>query len=238
MTRLTWSAGARLAAMATVALGLLAARSAHAQVMCNDASLVNPLIVSGSSAFEPTLKQFAVKLTAEATPTTIILATGSNASGSCTGVSTIVNATDLGGTAGRYYTLTGASITNNSCTFAAGQKADVAISDVFYESCASVAQPRPATIGDFPGPVQAMVFVVPKANTTTQYLTYKEAQTLYGCGAGGAVSPASSRRPASSAATRTRAPKSRSPRTSAFRRRCWFRESASPPAAPARSSPT
>ena len=43
MTRLTWSAGARLAAMATVAFGLLAARSAHAQVMCNDASLVNPL---------------------------------------------------------------------------------------------------------------------------------------------------------------------------------------------------
>jgi len=189
MTRLTWSAGARLAAMATVALGLLAARSAHAQVMCNDATLVNTLIVSGSTAFEPTLKQLAVKLSAEASPMTIVLATGSNASGSCTGVATITNGTDLGGTAGRYYTLSGTTITNNTCTFATGQKAEIAISDVFYESCANVPQPRPATIGDVSGPVQAMVFVVPKANTTTQYLTYKEAQTIYGCGAGGAVSP-------------------------------------------------
>jgi len=184
MTRLT-----RLALAAGVALSLLAARSAHAQVMCNDASLVNPIIVSGSTAFEPTLKQFAVKLTAEATPMTIILATGSNASGSCTGVATIVNGTDLGGTAGRYYTLVAGAITNNACTFATGQKADVAISDVFYESCGNVTQPKPTTISDVSGPAQAMVFVVPKANTTTQYLTYKEAQTVYGCGAGGAVSP-------------------------------------------------
>jgi hypothetical protein len=189
MNRLNRSAGARLAAIAGVALGLLAARTAHAQVMCNDASLVNPIIVSGSTAFEPTLKQLAVKLSAEATPMTVILATGSNASGSCTGVATIANATDLGGTAGRFYTLNGTAIMNNTCTFAAGQKAEVAISDVFYESCANVPQPRPATIGDVSGPVQAMVFVVPKANTTTQYLTYKEAQTVYGCGAGGAVSP-------------------------------------------------
>jgi hypothetical protein len=176
-----------LALGAAVALSLLAARSASAQVMCNDATLVNPIIVSGSTAFEPTLKQFAVKLTAESTPMTIVFATGSNASGSCTGVSTIVNGTDLGGTAGRYYTLSGTTITNNACTFATGQKADVAISDVFYESCMNVGQPRPATIGDVAGPVQAMVFVVPKANSTTQYLTQKEAQTLYGCGAGGAV---------------------------------------------------
>ena len=27
-----------------------------------------------------------------------------------------------------------------------------------------------------------MLFIVPKANTATQYITYKEAQTMYGCG--------------------------------------------------------
>jgi hypothetical protein len=185
MTRLTWSAGARLAAMATVVLGLLAARSAHAQVMCNDATLVNTLIVSGSTAFEPTLKQLAVKLSAEASPMTIVLATGSNASGSCTGVATIANGTDLAGPPAATTRSPARRVTNNTCTFATGQKAEIAISDVFYESCANVPQPRPATIGDVSGPVQAMVFVVPKANTTTQYLTYKEAQTVYGCGAGG-----------------------------------------------------
>ena len=74
------------------------------------------------------------------------------------------------------------AVTNNSCTFATGQKADVGISDVFYEACANVTQPKPADVMDIVGPAQAMVFVVPKANTTTQYLTYKEAQTLYGCG--------------------------------------------------------
>lgn len=199
MTRLTFPAGgarsavgARLALGAGLALSLLAARPAHAQTMCNDASLTNPLVVSGSTAFEATLKQFAVKLKAEATPMTIILATGSNAAGSCTGVSTIVTGTDLGGTSGRYYTINATDATkidNNTCTFATGQKADVAISDVFYESCTNVPTTKPDNIKDVSGPAQAMLFIVPKENTTTQYLTYKEAQTIYGCGANGGVTP-------------------------------------------------
>ena len=32
--------------------GLLAAAPANAQIMCNDATLPNPMIVTGSSAFE------------------------------------------------------------------------------------------------------------------------------------------------------------------------------------------
>ena len=180
MTRLT-----RLALAAGVALSLLAARSATAQVMCNDATLPNPIIVTGSSAFEATLKQFAVKLSAEASPATIIYTSG--AAASCTGVANVVNDSDLGGTAGRYYTLNGTSVANNACTFATGQKAHLAISDVFYENCANVTQPKPADINDTVGPVQAMVFVVPKANTTAQFLTFKEAQTMYGCGVAGSA---------------------------------------------------
>ncbi len=38
---------------------------------------------------------------------------------------------------------------------------------------------------DFPGPVQAMEFVVNKQNTATGYITAAEAQDLYGCGASG-----------------------------------------------------
>ena len=35
-----------------------------------------------------------------------------------------------------------------------------------------------------------MVFVVPKANTTVQYLTYDEARTIYGCGVSSALTVA------------------------------------------------
>ena len=171
----------RLAVGAFVAgAGFLAAAPAGAQTMCNDATVLpNPVIVAGSTAFEPTLRQLAAKLAAEASPYSIIYSTA--ATGSCIGPASIVNATDLGGTSGRYYTgATGSGMA--SCTFAAGQKADVGISDVYYEACMNVTQPKPADIMDVAGPAQAMLFVVPKANTTTQYLTYKEAQTLYGCG--------------------------------------------------------
>lgn len=163
--------------------GLLAAAPARAQIMCNDTSLQNPIIVTGSTAFEATLKALAVKLAVETPiPSTIIYAQASSVQGSCNGVASVVNDTDLGGTAGRYYTLVNGTITNNACNFVAGQKPHVGISDVFYESCTNVPATKPATIMDVPGPAQAMLFIVPKANTSTQYLTYKEAQDLYGCG--------------------------------------------------------
>ena len=182
MTRLTRVASC----VATLTGALLTAQSARAQttVMCNDTTtLPNPTILTGSSAFEPTVKQLAVKLSAstEATPTTIIY----QVPGSCSGVANF--SAPLTGTA-HYYTLdttmTPPAVLTNSCTFATGQMADVAISDVFYSSCTNVTQPIPSTLKDVPGPVQAMLFVVPKSNTTTQYLTAAEAADVYGCGGG------------------------------------------------------
>jgi len=161
---------------------LLIATPARAQIMCNDASLPNPIIVTGSTAFEATLKALAVKISAEALPSTIIYAQAASVQGSCNGVASIVNDTDLGGQAGRYYTLVNGTITNNACNFAAGQKAHVGVSDVFYESCTNVPATKPTGLMDVPGPVQAMLFIVNKMNTSTQYITYKEAQDLYGCG--------------------------------------------------------
>ena len=169
------------AAAATVMAGLLVARTAGAQVMCNDATLLpNPTIVTGSNTVEPMVGQFAVKLAAEPTPVSVLFAT--SAATSCAGISSVVDGADLGGSPGRYYTLSGTSVVRNDCTFAAGQKAHVAVSDVFYESCSKLPQPRPADVADVTGPVQATVFIVPPTDTTTQYLTYQEAQTIYGCG--------------------------------------------------------
>jgi ABC-type phosphate transport system substrate-binding protein len=178
----------RFAACGFGAAALLLASAAHAQttqVMCNDTTMIqNPIILTGSTAFEATVKQFAAKLLAATTATSIIY----QLPGSCSGVANF--SAPLTGTA-HYYTLdttkTPAAVVSNNCTFGTGQMADVAISDVFYDSCTNVPQPIPATLKDFPGPVQAMLFVVPKANTTAQYLTAPEAAALYGCGAGAQI---------------------------------------------------
>jgi ABC-type phosphate transport system substrate-binding protein len=171
----------RLAFAATVAAGVLTAVSARAQQSCG--ALANPIVVTGSTSFEPTLRELAVKLAAEPAPATIVINANGVHATSCAGIANVVGGTDFGSGVGRYYTRNGTTVTSNTCVFAAGQTAHVAISDVFYETCAGMSQPRPADIADVPGPVHATVFVVPKANTAVQYLTDKEAQTLFGCGA-------------------------------------------------------
>jgi hypothetical protein len=159
---------------------MLAARAATAQDAGSTptcASLPNPVYLDGSSAFEPTVAAFAVKLAAESSPITIVYLKP----GSCLGVNAIASKMDITGTA-TYYQMVGTTLNKPTCTLpASGQKADIAVSDVFYGSCGS-APTMPTDLKDFPGPVQAMEFVVPKANTGTGYLTAAEAQDLYGCG--------------------------------------------------------
>jgi len=186
MTRMTRFA----VTLAVTAGGMLAARAASAQdagTTPTCASLTNPVYVTGSSAFEATLAAFAVKLTStsETTPMTVV----DLKPGSCSGVNNIATNADLTGTA-TYYALTGTTLTKLSCTLpASGQKADLAVSDVFYGSCGTAAPAtQPTALKDFPGPVQAIEFIVNKQNTTTGYLTAAEGQDLYGCGAGANIS--------------------------------------------------
>jgi len=186
MTRMTRFA----VTLAVTAGGMLAARAASAQdagTTPTCASLTNPVFVTGSSAFEATLEAFAVKLTStgETSPMTVV----DLRPGSCAGVNVIATNADLTGTA-NYYTLDSSSkFVRNTCTLAAGQKADIAVSDVFYGSCGTAAPAtQPTTLKDFPGPVQAIELIVNKSNTTTGYITAAEAQDLYGCGAGANIS--------------------------------------------------
>jgi ABC-type phosphate transport system substrate-binding protein len=170
--------------------GLLAARGASAQDAGTPtcASLTNPVYLDGSSAFEPTVAAFAVKLsnsTETANPMTVVYLKP----GSCAGVNAIASKADITGT-GTYYTLTGTTLNKLSCTLpATGQKADIGVSDVFYGSCGTNAPAtQPADLKDFTGPVQPMEFVVNKQNTTAAgYLTYAEGQDIYGCGATAAI---------------------------------------------------
>ena len=167
------------AGVVTAAASWSSAAPASAQTMCS--ALPNPIVVTGSGDFEPVLAEFAVRLAAESPATTIItVALGSQAK-SCAGIRSVVEATDFGGQPGRYYSRSGSTIVSNACTFASGQTADVAISEVFYETCTNVPQPRPADIADLTGPVQPVLFVGSKANTG-EYLSYQEARSLFGCG--------------------------------------------------------
>jgi len=185
MTRMTRFA----VTLAVTAGGMLAARAASAQdagTTPTCASLTNPVYVTGSSAFEATLEAFAVKLSSATTPITIV----GQRPGSCAGVNVIASNADMTGTA-NYYTLDSSNkFVRNTCTLpASGQKADIAVSDVFYGSCgANAPATQPATLKDFPGPAQAIEFIVNKNNTTTGYITAAEAQDLYGCGAGANIS--------------------------------------------------
>jgi ABC-type phosphate transport system substrate-binding protein len=152
---------------------------ARAETMCS--ALPNPLVVTGSADFEPVLAELAVKLAVESPATTIVTVAVGSQTRSCAGVRSVVEATDFGGLPGRSYSRNGTTIATSPCTFASGQTADVAISEVFYETCTNVPQPRPAGIADLLGPVQPVLFVGSKANTG-DYLSHDEARSLFGCG--------------------------------------------------------
>ena len=171
------------AGVVAAAASWLSATPARAQVMCS--ALPNPIVVTGSGDFEPVLAEFAVRLAVESPATTIVtVALGSQVK-SCAGIQSVVEATAFGGLPGRYYSRNGTTIVSNACTFSSGQTADVAISEVFYETCTNVPQPKPADIAVLTGPVQPVLFVGSKANTG-EYLSYEEARALLGCGASSA----------------------------------------------------
>src|SRR5436190_23076772 len=175
MHRLRSAAGA--VAAAVIGLG---GGTARAQTPCD--SLPNPIVLGGSNDLAPILKQFALDLLAESPPVTLISVVGGGQTTSCGAVAAVVSAMDLGGLSGRYYTLNGKTVTTNACAFSSGRTTDVAVSDVFYESCANVPQPEPVGIADVVGPAEATVFIVPLANTATQSITHAEARAIYGCG--------------------------------------------------------
>jgi len=186
---LTARARLTLAGLAAAA-SLLSPREGGAQVTCNDTTMLpDPIIVTGNVGFEPVLRQVALKVSTQPSPRTVIYAIANTSS--CTGIASVAGGADLGGTTGLHYTVNGTGYTRDTCTFAAGQKADVAISDLFYESCPGLPQPKPSGLMDVLGPVVATVFAVPLINTTTQFLTYEEARAIYGCGVSSAAPIAS-----------------------------------------------
>src|SRR5262249_38313354 len=143
---------------------LLAAAAASAQdggIMGCDQ--VNPgstaIYIGGSTALQPFVKAVGPALSGQTPSYTLFYTRG----GWCVGVNNVLDkvATPLAvGTQFSYYVANGATITEQKCTLPASvTQLDVAISDVFVETCTSAT--RPSGFGDFLGPAQSMVFVVP-----------------------------------------------------------------------------
>ena len=179
---------------AGVAALSLAASPAFAQtttIACGDTTqLPNPVFMGGSSAFEPILGQLAIRIR-DKQSVSIIYAPIS----SCSGVSAVSPPADLPtpqpltGTA-HYYTVDptdNTKVVYNSCNLSGNTMAAIGVSDVGFESCQSSA--RPADLGEWLGPEQAMLLIVPEANVTTTALSAEQAAVIWGCGQLGNFAP-------------------------------------------------
>src|SRR5260221_211883 len=181
-----------IAGSAAAFAGLFAS-AAHAQSlpMCSEAAMVgpNPIYLSGSSAFEPTAGYMAVKLGALAGADQVTLVY--SATSSCDGPTHIRDNTTLTGNAD-YWTANAdptMAPVKHSCVLDLGTKADVGVSDIFYENCPGNDPTIPGGLADVQGPVQAMIFIVPESNTSQTNLAAAEAQDIWGCGMSGGVTP-------------------------------------------------
>jgi hypothetical protein len=134
----------------------------------------NKVIVSGSSAIAPLIKSTAGPLQMVGDIDVYYANVGS-----CTGSVGFVKSTDLGGKTAIHYDATG--MQTPSCTFPAGTKADVGVSDVFYASCGET---LPAGFADVQGPVQAMIYVVPRMSMQ-KALVAEEGYFVFGFGTAG-----------------------------------------------------
>jgi hypothetical protein len=146
--------------------------------------------MAGSSAFEPILSLLAVQVKAKQ-GVSIIYAPIS----SCTGVSAVSPPADLPvqqpltGTAD-YYVVDSTDNTKAvicNCRLSGNTMANIGVSDVAFESCQNAA--KPASVGEWFGPQQAMLIVVPEANVTTTAISAEQAAVIWGCGQTGSFSP-------------------------------------------------
>jgi ABC-type phosphate transport system substrate-binding protein len=188
--KLTKTACALASAVGVIGAGAQV-RAQGATPPCSDTTAFpNPVYMAGSSAFEPTLARLALKLAAQTPPVTVIYKT----SASCDGANVIVSAGPLTGNADYYAPNPAISATSplpyviKNCTLDPDHPtALIGVADVAFQTC--IGTPPPVTIGEYTGPIQAMLFVVPAANKTTTAISAEQAAAIYGCGVNSGVPP-------------------------------------------------
>ncbi len=162
LTSRVLACGAMVAGASVLAQGLFINTAHAANIACSDASLKNPVFISGSSAVKPVLASLAAKLSSTATIIYI-------SPGSCAGVQAVLG-TPAAAQTWTYWTpnaTAGAAPVANSCDTTASQAVDIGVSDVFATTCPSVtaAQVTAAGLSDFDTYFnEVMEFVVPAAS--------------------------------------------------------------------------
>ncbi|MBN1962911.1 MAG: hypothetical protein JW841_18415 [Deltaproteobacteria bacterium] len=167
----------KLSAFIVLAAGFCAASPVLATDLGNCEDQPNPIYVSGSSA----IGNFIGNLTKPMKDQGYTLVYSKK--GSCDGVNAIVSGVKLTGTLTVY---DDDAKPTNTCTVATdgGVAVDIGVSDVYAKTCLN-ADP-PSTVGDFFGPIQAMLIVVPEASTQ-QAITWEQVHMLFGYGAAAEV---------------------------------------------------
>lgn len=176
---------ALLSGLCLFSLHGLTIRSAAAQVQCS--TLKNPLTLVGSTALEPLYKGIGPKLATDAqNPLTLLYLRN----GSCSGVGQLGTRLTAMAAPKLFYvdaSYTGGDVPQCDNDIANGVPVDIAVSDVFYESC-NLPKAFPMGYKDFLGPVGTMLMVVPKQSTQTA-ITAEEAYYLFGFGGAGDAAP-------------------------------------------------
>lgn len=181
----------------------LLAREAHALPFCDDAAiappLTNALVVQAGDTQEPMLRAMSQKLRNSAAQQTSLLYT---TTGTCTIIANMYNADPAKRVIVANATLTYAPSTVenpgwdstqapsqcivNPAVWPTGIPIDIGIGATYTSSC--TANPPPADIGVFPGPIAGYGFIVPKASSQ-QSLTAQQGYFVFGFGNTGQATP-------------------------------------------------
>ncbi len=181
----SWRRGrvpASLSVSALVCLWLL--ESSALAAPCEN--IGDSVIITGSSAVEPILAELG-QLLSVPTESSDGLRIYYQGAGSCTGVRAVLEPATFQPQTLYYWDATGSRI---ECEVTTGDPLDarIGVSDVFPASCAALPNGLPTNVVDFQGPVQAMMFVVPKASSEVT-LSAEAAYFIYGFGSASGLAP-------------------------------------------------
>lgn len=183
---------------------LLLARQAHALPFCDDAAINPPLsnapiIVQSGDTQEPMLRLMSQKLRNSTDKQASLLYT---TTGTCTIIANMYNADPTKRVLAAGFTLSYApstlenpswdasqppsQCTVNPAVYPNGITIDIGIAATYTSSC--TANPPPADVGLFPGPVAGYGFIVPKASTQVS-ITAEQGYFVFGFGNLGEATP-------------------------------------------------
>jgi len=151
------------------------------------------IISSGSTALVPLYKSISKSKLLTAGYTVAWVDSAVPGEGSCAGVSRLAAGTKIASTTLMHYAIDDASVKNQcDCTLDADTNVDIAASDVFALTCDATLTDVGLTaknLKDFKGPINAMTFIVNKAGSAPQAISYEQAFLLFGFGAMYNVAP-------------------------------------------------